>query len=329
MDAYKDQDTPAGVGGEPASSLLEALGEERLRAMVVTALEEDLGPRDLTTSSAVPAGRTVEARLVAKAGGVLAGLELFGEAFRVCDAEAVVELAFSDGERVAAGDEVARVRGDARAVLVAERTALNFLQQLSGVATLTARYVERAAGRVRILDTRKTVPLLRHLQKYAVAMGGGENHRFGLFDEAMIKDNHLDLAGLDLEALTAQVRSELGADIRITSEARDAAEAEGAVRGGANVVLLDNMTPETLKALVPDLRSLANELGRTVELEASGGVSLDAVDALAETGVDRISVGALTHSAPVLDLSLLIDTRGASSKPDGAQASGAQGAGRG
>jgi nicotinate-nucleotide pyrophosphorylase (carboxylating) len=183
------------------------------------------------------------------------------------------------------------------------------LQQLSGVATLTASFVERAAGRVRILDTRKTVPLLRHLQKYAVVMGGGENHRFGLFDEAMIKDNHLDLAGLDLEALTAQVRGELGSEVRITSEARDDEEARGAVRGGANVVLLDNMTPAKMAALVPELRALATSMGRTVELEASGGVGLDGIDAIAETGVDRVSIGALTHSAPVLDLSLLIETR--------------------
>lgn len=292
----------------PASSLLEALGAERLRALVLTAIEEDLGDRDLTTSTAVPPGRQVRARLVAKGAGVLAGLELFAEAFRICDADAVVELDFSDGERVVPGDEVARVSGEARALLIAERTALNFLQQLSGVATLTAKYVERAAGRVRILDTRKTVPLLRHLQKYAVVMGGGENHRFGLFDEAMIKDNHLDLAGLDLEALTAQVRGELGSEVRITSEARDGEEARGAVRGGADVVLLDNMTPTSMAALVPELRALATALGRTVELEASGGVGLDAIDAIAATGVDRVSIGALTHSAPVLDLSLLIET---------------------
>lgn len=295
---------------EPASSLREALGDERLAALVVTAIEEDLGERDLTTSTAVPEGRTVRARLVAKGVGVLAGLELFAEAFKVCDAQATVETYFADGDVVAPGELVAAVTGDARAVLIAERTALNFLQQLSGVATLTAEYVERAAGRVRILDTRKTVPFLRHLQKYAVVMGGGENHRFGLFDEAMIKDNHLDLAGLDLEALTADVRRQLGPDVRITSEARDAAEARGAVRGGADVVLLDNMTPEAMRALVPELRELAadaSRAGRVLELEASGGVDLSAIDAIAESGVDRVSIGALTHSAPVLDLSLLIE----------------------
>jgi nicotinate-nucleotide pyrophosphorylase (carboxylating) len=289
-----------------ASSLTEALGAEELRRLVVAAIEEDLGEGDLTSSTAVPEAARVVARLVAKQSGVLAGLELFREAFLICDSEAEVELLARDGETVTAGQEIARVSGNARAVLVAERTALNFLQQLSGVATLTAAYVAAAAGRARILDTRKTVPGLRSLQKYAVVMGGGETHRFGLFDEAMIKDNHLDLAGMDLEALTRDVRGKLGPAIKITSEARDPEEASGAVRGGADVVLLDNMTPEEMGALVPELRALAEARGRAVELEASGGIGLETVAHVAASGVDRISVGALTHSAPVLDLSLLI-----------------------
>lgn len=299
------QETP-----ELASSLTGALGAEELRRLVVAAIEEDLGEGDLTSSTAVPEAARIEARLIAKGDGVLAGLELFREAFLVCDGEADIEVFVGDGEAVKAGDELARVRGNARAVLVAERTALNFLQQLSGVATLTAKYVAAAGGRARILDTRKTVPGLRILQKYAVVMGGGENHRFGLFDEAMIKDNHLDLAGLDLEALTRVVRGKLGSEIRITSEARDAEEARGAVRGGADVVLLDNMTPGEMAALVPELRALAEERGRPLELEASGGIDLASVAQVAGSGVDRISVGALTHSAPVLDLSLLIAEAG-------------------
>lgn len=290
----------------PASCLIDALGEEQLRKVVLAAIEEDLGEGDLTSATAVPEAARVDARLVAKGAGVLAGLELFREAFLICDSEAQVDFLVGDGEHVSAGAEIARVRGNARAVLVAERTGLNFLQQLSGVATLTARYVEAAAGRARILDTRKTVPGLRCLQKYAVVMGGGENHRFGLFDEAMIKDNHLDLAGLGLEALTREVRGRLGPMIPITSEARDRDEARGAVRGGADVVLLDNMSPEEMSELVPELRALALECGRTIELEASGGIGLEGVAKVAESGVDRISVGALTHSAAVLDLSLLI-----------------------
>ncbi len=292
---------------EALDSLTDALGVDGLRELVAAALEEDLGPGDLTSSTAVPPGARVRAVLRAKATGVLAGLELFREAFLVCDRAASVELLVEDGDEVAPGTIVARVEGDARAVLVAERTALNFLQQLSGVATLTAAYVERAGGRARILDTRKTVPGLRLLQKYAVTRGGGENHRFGLFDEAMIKDNHLDLAGLGLEELTRRVRAALGDTVPITSEARDRDEAEGAVRGGADVVLLDNMTPDQMTELVPHLRRLAEERGRSVELEASGGIDLASVEAASRTGVDRISVGALTHSAAALDLSLLVE----------------------
>jgi len=288
-------------------SLVDSIGKDELRQLVVLAIEEDLGSGDLTSSAAVPPGTIVTATLLAKGAGCLAGLELFYEAFLVCDSSAEVTLFRADGERVAPGDRVAEVRGDGRAVLVAERTALNFLQQLSGVATLTAAYVEQASGRARILDTRKTTPFLRALQKYAVLCGGGDNHRIGLHDEAMIKDNHLDLAGMDLESLTREVRGRLGREVPITSEARDASEAEGAIRGGADVVLLDNMTVEEMTALVPRLREIAKMSDRTVELEASGGLTLDDVDAVAGTGIDRISVGALTHSAPALDLSLLVE----------------------
>jgi nicotinate-nucleotide pyrophosphorylase (carboxylating) len=290
----------------PRHSISELIGADELRRLVVLAIEEDLGEGDLSSSTAVPVGALATATLVAKGAGRLAGMELFCEAFLVCDAESEFVLHKGDGDDVAPGDHVAEVSGDARALLVAERTALNFLQQLSGVATLTASYVERAAGRARILDTRKTVPLLRALQKYAVLCGGGENHRMGLYDEVMIKDNHLDLADMDLETMTGEVRGLLGSDVRITSEARSPAEAEGAIRGGANVVLLDNMTSEEMAALVPRLREVAKEIGASVQLEASGGMGLDDVDAVARSGVDRISVGALTHSAPVLDLSLLV-----------------------
>ncbi|MFT5080817.1 MAG: nicotinate-nucleotide pyrophosphorylase (carboxylating) [Bacteroidia bacterium] len=288
-----------------ADSLTDLIGAEELRRLVTLAIEEDLGDGDLTSSTAVPPGKRVSAKLVSKGEGVLAGLELFREAFLVCDESASIRLLKFDGQQVGPGDRVAEVEGDARAVLVAERTALNFLQQLSGVATLTAAYVKLAAGRARILDTRKTIPFLRALQKYAVICGGGYNHRIGLYDEAMIKDNHLDLAGQDLETLTREVRGRLGSDVPITSEARNEQEAKGAIRGGADVVLLDNMSSEEMTRLVPILRAEAGE--RRVELEASGAMTLGDVDAVAATGVDRISVGALTHSAKVLDLSLLVE----------------------
>ena len=295
----------APIAKPSTESLTDLLGADQLRRLVALAIEEDLGDGDLTSSTAVPPGSRVLAKLVAKGDGVLAGLELFREAFLVCDESATIRLLKADGQSVGIGDRVAEVVGDARAVLVAERTALNFLQQLSGVATLTSAYVKLAAGRARILDTRKTVPFLRSLQKYAVVCGGGANHRVGLYDEAMIKDNHLDLAGRDLETLTREVRGRLGSDVPITSEARNEQEARGAIRGGADVVLLDNMSIEEMTRLVPILRAEVGE--RQVELEVSGGMGLADVDAVAATGVDRISVGALTHSAPVLDLSLLVE----------------------
>ena len=202
------------------------------------------------------------------------------------------------------GDIVAEVEGLARALLTAERIGLNFIQRMSGIATLTARFVSLAEGRARILDTRKTTPGLRVLERYAVRCGGGENHRFGLFDEAMVKENHIELAGRPLVEVLTSMRSELGPGVRITSEARDRAEAEDGVRGGADVVLLDNMSPATMSELCPVLRALASERGRPVELEASGGIDLTTLAAVSASGVDRISIGALTHSAPALDLSL-------------------------
>jgi nicotinate-nucleotide pyrophosphorylase (carboxylating) len=200
-------------------------------------------------------------------------------------------------------------------LLLAERTALNFVQRLSGTATLTARFVRlarEAAGdkAPRILDTRKTTPGLRALEKYAVRCGGGENHRFGLFDEVMVKENHIELAGRSIEAVLSDLRGVLGPGVRITCEARDEKEALAAVDGGADVVLLDNMGAPELARLCPLLRARARErlqTARTVELEASGGVDERTIGAIAKSGVDRISIGALTHSAPALDLSLELE----------------------
>ncbi|MCA8980158.1 MAG: carboxylating nicotinate-nucleotide diphosphorylase [Planctomycetes bacterium] len=291
----------------PRVGLPEPLVPEVIDAVLRPALEEDRGPGDLSGTHAVPAGSRARARLVAKAAGRIAGLDVFARAFTLCDPRAQVELSVIDGASVAPGDEFARVEGDARALLVAERTALNFLQRLSGIATRTARLVELAGGRARILDTRKTTPLLRKLERYAVRCGGGENHRFGLFDEVMLKENHIDLAGKPLPDVLAEVRARVGAEVRITCEARDEAEAEAAVRGGADVVMLDNFTPERMAAAVPRLRALADELDHPLELEASGGISEATLDAVASSGVDRISVGGLTHSVQLLDLSLYLE----------------------
>ena len=285
----------------------EPLTHEELDAVLRPALEEDRGTGDLSGLHAVPAGTRARARLVAKAAGRLAGLDVFARAFELCDPKARVELTARDGAVVAPGDELARIEGDARALLVAERTALNFLQRLSGIATRTARFVDLAGGRARILDTRKTTPLLRKLERYAVRCGGGENHRFGLFDEVMLKENHIDLAGKPLPELLASVRAAVGDEVRITCEARDEAEAEAAARGGADVVMLDNLSPERMAAVAPRLRTIANEAGRALELEASGGVDERTLEAVAQSGVDRISIGGLTHSVQSLDLSLYLE----------------------
>jgi len=274
-----------------------------LDRLLDAALAEDLGPvGDLTTHTLIPAGLRAEGRLFAKSPGVLAGLELFRRAFARLAADVELEAYLEDGARLDKESVVCVIEGPAHALLSAERTALNFVQRLSGIATLTDRFV-RASGGVRVLDTRKTTPLLRALEKYAVVCGGGENHRLGLFDEAMIKDNHLELSGGDAGALVRQLRAAHGVGFFVTAEARDEAEAIGAIEAGCDCVLLDNFTPGELVELVPRLRAAAGSRRRPLQLEASGGVTLDTVAAFAAAGVDRVSIGALTHSAPALDLS--------------------------
>lgn len=283
---------------------------------MLAALEEDCGRRpdgsyvfgDVTSDGAIPAERLAKAKLVAKADGVLAGLDVFARVFELCDPGVRIERLAADGQRIAPKQELLRLVGRARALLVGERTALNFIQRMSGTATLTAQYVSRTAGRARILDTRKTTPGLRVLEKYAVRCGGGENHRIGLYDEAMVKNNHLDLAGKDLALVLRELRAKLGDDFVITAEARDESEAVAAVAGGADIVLLDNLTVSRMQALCPTLRAQRAAQGpRKLEIEASGGITLANVDAVAASGVDRISIGALTHSAPALDLSLYLE----------------------
>ena len=315
---------PASAGGlvppRPRTGLPGPLSAESIDAVVLPALAEDtlegggsnpgaaqeLG-RDLTSEQAVPAGARARARLVSKASGTLAGLEVFLRVFELCDPAAQIERQAADGDTIVPGDELACVEGNARALLRAERTALNLLQRMSGIATLTARHVEACEGRARVLDTRKTTPNLREFEKYAVRCGGGENHRFGLFDEVMIKDNHVDLAGRDLVDVVRSTREAVGPAVRITSEARNQEEALAGVAGGADVVMLDNMSVELMAELCPRLRRAASERGRVVELEASGGIDLSTIGGVAQSGVDRISVGALTHSAPALDLSLYLE----------------------
>lgn len=271
------------------------------------AIGEDLGPGDVTTEVLIPQERRGRGRLVSKAEGVVSGLDIFSRVFQLIDPHVRFEPLVQDGDRIWPGDELLRVEGNARTLLVGERTALNFVQRMSGIATHTFRFVEAAQGRARICDTRKTTPGLRQFEKYAVECGGAINHRFGLFDEVMVKNNHIDLSGNSLIELLYALRASHGDEMRITAEARDEAEAFDAVSGGADCVLLDNMDPEVLRSLCPRLRSAAADQGRKVELEASGGITLETVGSVAASGVDRISVGALTHSSAGLDLSFWIE----------------------
>ena len=283
------------------------LPERQVSELVRRALEEDLGgaldaSKDLTTAACVGESERASASLVAREDGLLAGLEVFVTAFRLLDAGATLEVRKPDGEAFVKGDVLAIVSCETSALLAAERTALNFIQRLSGVATRTAQFVSLAEGAARVLDTRKTTPGMRLLERYAVRCGGGENHRFSLADEVMIKDNHTDLAGLPLEAVVRKVREANSEEVRVTVEARDLEEAQAAVRGGADVVLLDNLAPSEMTAMLKELRPLCG--GREVEFEASGGVTLETIGLIAVCGVDRVSVGGLTHSAPAVDLAL-------------------------
>jgi nicotinate-nucleotide pyrophosphorylase (carboxylating) len=268
---------------------------------VAEALAEDLGiGGDITTEATVPAGTRASAVIAARKPGTVAGVQLAAAAFKTIDPFVEFEAVVGDGDRVEAGGIIARVAGDARALLTAERTALNFLGRLSGIATLTARYVSAIAGtRARIVDTRKTTPGQRALEKFAVRCGGGVNHRFGLFDAVLIKDNHIVAAG-GVGAALQRARAHAGHMVKVEIEVTSLDELDDALQLDPDAVLLDNMPPELLKAAVAEVA------GRVVT-EASGGVNLETVRAIAETGVDHISVGALTHSAPVLDIGLDFD----------------------
>jgi nicotinate-nucleotide pyrophosphorylase (carboxylating) len=265
------------------------------------ALAEDMGRAgDITTQATIPATAGARAVIAAREAGVIAGLPLARAAFRQMDPAVSFEPWIEDGARVAQGDIVARVEGPARAVLTAERVALNYLGRLSGVASLTALYAARVAHtKARVCDTRKTTPLLRAFEKYAVRRGGGANHRFGLDDAVLIKDNHIAVAGGVVPALRA-AKAFVGHLVKIEIEVDRLDQLDEALIEGADAVLLDNMSLDDLRA------ATARVAGRLI-CEASGGVTLDTVAAIAETGVDLISVGALTHSARVLDLGLDIE----------------------
>jgi nicotinate-nucleotide pyrophosphorylase (carboxylating) len=279
--------------------------DDLVRDVVARALAEDLGAGDVTSKATVPEGTRGRARILQKEPGVVFGLDVVEETMSQCGVEHFDKLVVEGQWREDVPAEVALANGPAPALLAAERTALNFLGHLSGVATLTGRFVDAVAGTgVRILDTRKTTPGLRDLEKAAVAAGGGQNHRMGLYDAILIKENHIALAG----GLAKAVHGARGAfpDLSVEVECRNLDEVAYALGTGADRLLLDNMDTETLRGAVR-LRDTSVPQGKGPHLEASGGVDLDTVRGIAETGVDFISVGALTHSAPTLDFSLLVE----------------------
>jgi nicotinate-nucleotide pyrophosphorylase (carboxylating) len=284
---------------------VQPLNSEEIEQMVRVALTEDVGLGDVTTLALVPAKAKAKAVMRAREPLVLAGLAMAEAAFRGLPGKVSFQHGAEDGQRVAAGQTVLSVSGPARTLLIAERVALNFVQRLSGIATLTAQFVEAIKGtRAQILDTRKTTPGWRRLEKYAVTCGGARNHRMGLFDMVLIKDNHLaalkDGAPDPIAAALKQVRARLpGLKVEVEVDSLD--ELDRALAAGAELVLLDNMNPDQLRQAVQKCQGRA-------QTEASGGVSLATVRAIAETGVDFISVGALTHSARAVDIGLDFET---------------------
>jgi len=272
------------------------------REIVRRALDEDLGAAgDITTDATVPAGARARGQFLVKAPCILAGLDIALEAFRLLEPDVQVTAQTADGAPCAPGDVVAEVIGTARTLLVAERTALNFLQRLSGIATSTRRFVEAAGGTLVILDTRKTTPGLRLLEKYAVRAGGATNHRFGLFDAILIKDNHIRLAGGVKAAISAVRARQPGLAIEV--EAETLAQVDEALAAGAQVILVDNMAS-------PDIREAVRRVAGRAKIEISGNVTVDRLPDLSTTGADFASVGALTHSAPAIDISFEIELIG-------------------
>lgn len=272
-----------------------------LARVVGAALEEDAPWGDLTSRTLLPAEATATADVVAREPGVFSGGEVLTAAFALTDAALTIDLHVGDGDDFASGDVIASVNGSARSILTAERVALNFTQRMSGIATLTAAYVRAVAGTgARIADTRKTTPGLRAFERHAVASGGGSNHRFSLSDAVMAKDNHLavlERSGVDLATSLREALSRLPHTAHVVVEVDRLDQIPAVLDGGAHTVLLDNFT-------LPDLRAGVALIAGRATVEASGGVHLDTVRDIAETGVDIISVGALTHSARALDLGL-------------------------
>jgi nicotinate-nucleotide pyrophosphorylase (carboxylating) len=287
-------------------NLSDYLSTDQLQGIIDLALAEDTAHGDVTSQALLPPYLTGQAEITVKEAGVLAGIDVAGRVFHTVDPSLAIAILIRDGTPIQSGDIAASISGGLTGILKAERTALNFLQRLSGIASLTAQYVAAVAGlKAQIVDTRKTTPGLRLLEKYAVRAGGGHNHRLHLGDAVLIKDNHLAAlraTGLKLKDILAKARRNAPEGITIEVEVTSAPEAAEAARAGADVVMLDNMPPDEMRRAVTLVAGKA-------KVEASGGITLDTVRAVAETGVDIISVGALTHSFKALDISLELEAQ--------------------
>jgi nicotinate-nucleotide pyrophosphorylase (carboxylating) len=268
--------------------------------LIEQALLEDIHTGDITTQAVVPESRPASARLVAKEHLVVAGLATAARVFKILDAEINFNALLTDGDKAAPGTIIATVHGEAAQLLMGERVALNLLQRMCGIATLTADFVAAVAGtKARIVDTRKTTPGLRQLEKYAVRVGGGINHRTGLYDGVLIKENHIVAAGGITEAIR-RARAYIPHTLKIEIETETLTQVDEALAAGADIIMLDNMS-------LDEMRTAVTSIGSKALVEASGGVNLERVRAIAETGVDIISVGALTHSPRAMDISMLLD----------------------
>lgn len=278
--------------------------EELIHNLIQLSLAEDIGDGDHTTLCSIPEDEVGQSKLLIKEEGVLAGVDVAKEVFRAFDPSLEVEVLIGDGAEVKSGDIVFRVRGKVRSILQTERLVLNIMQRMSGIATITKLYMKQLEGTsAKVLDTRKTTPGMRILEKQAVKIGGGENHRIGLFDMILLKDNHVDFAGGIENAINGALKylEEKNKKLKIEIEVRSLDELREVLRvGGVDRIMLDNFTPELTEEAVKMVKSQSNR----VELESSGGITLDSIRKYAEAGVDYISVGALTHSVKSLDMSL-------------------------
>jgi nicotinate-nucleotide pyrophosphorylase (carboxylating) len=265
---------------------------------VILALREDIGSGDITTNSIVPFGKKASARIIAKENGIICGISIARLVFQSVDRTIEFSEKIKDGKAVKKGDVVAIIKGPARGILTAERSALNFLQRLSGIATFTSKFVRAAGKKVKVLDTRKTAPGLRILEKYAVKIGGGFNHRIGLFDAVLIKDNHISVAGNLTKAVELAKKKHKWIEV----EAKTLGQVQEAIKAGASRIMLDNMSISDIKKASQLIRASKNN----IEIEVSGGITIKNIRNIAGTGIDYISIGAITHSAPALDISLKV-----------------------